>query len=139
MDNTTPRHQARELVLKSLYACELEENVPAEAFERIAATFELSDKNIEFARHVFTLVVEKAAEVDKDISRLAENWEIDRIAALDRIVLRMAMVELKNCPDVPVKVVLNEAIELAKTFSGPSSSGFVNGILDRFVKEMEEV
>jgi len=139
MEKSSLRHQARELVLKSLYACELDENVPDDTFERIVEAYNLSEKSIEFARHLFTLTIENASNSDEDIARLAENWEIERIASIDKNVLRMAMAELRNCPDVPMKGVLDEAIELAKTFSGPSSSAFINGILDRFVKELEDV
>lgn len=138
MEKSSPRHQAREVVLKSLYACELDENEPGETFEHIVETYELSEKSVEFARHLFTITRENSVSSDEDIARLAENWEIERIASIDKNVLRMAIAELRHCPDVPMKVVLNEAIELGKTFSGPSSSGFINGILDRFVKELEK-
>jgi len=65
---------------------------------------------------------------------LALNWRLERIAVIDQIVLRMAMTELRTMPDVPAKVVLNEAIELVKQYSTAESSAFVNGILDSFLK-----
>jgi len=65
---------------------------------------------------------------------LADNWKLERIALVDRLILRMAMTELREMADVPVKVVLNEAIELAKRYSTASSSAFVNGLLDAFIK-----
>ena len=87
------------------------------------------------------LIIEKITNnkdwADKIISGLAKNWDIKRIAELDLIILRMAMVELKLMPDIPEKVVLNEAIELAKKYSTEESPSFVNGILDNFLKNID--
>ena len=79
-----------------------------------------------------------AEKADEYIAGLAENWHLERIAAIDRNILRMAITELEMIPDTPVKVVLNEAIELAKKFSTIESSKFVNGILDNFVKQYRQ-
>jgi N utilization substance protein B len=134
----SPRHQARELVLKGLYAYESSEQEPDAAFDNIATGQKLAEKYKEFARTLFLEVVKNSAWADGDIDRLAANWDLSRLAVLDRNILRMAMVELEKMPDVPVKVVLNEAIELAKTFSTAESSAFVNGVLDHYVKDMEK-
>ena len=83
---------------------------------------------------LYHLVRENGAEADKEIVKLSEHWRIERIAMVDKLIIRMALVELEKCPDVPVRVVLNEAIELAKSFSTGDSSSFVNGILDKFVR-----
>ncbi len=135
MDSTqSPRHHARELVLQSLYAIEHGEIEPDIAFNQIVADQKLSAKNREFARLLYQLVRQHAKWADTQISSLAENWSLERIADIDRTILQMAMVEIEHMPDIPVKVVLNEAIELAKEYSTTESSRFVNGILDRFVK-----
>lgn len=127
------------MVLQALYAAEHGEVDPDDAFDQIALGEEkLSPKNMEFARALVRAVSNNIAKTDEQITRLADNWDTDRIAALDRTILRMAIVELQTMPDTPVKVVLNEAIELAKKFSTMESSKFVNGILDNFVKGMTE-
>ncbi len=133
--NQSPRTRARELVLQSLYACEHGESEPDEAFDDISGEDELSENIAEFARNLLHLVISNTEKADEHITGLAENWKIERIAAVDRNILRMAITELEMIPGTPVKVVLNEAIELAKKFSTIESSKFVNGILDNFVKQ----
>lgn len=135
MTGESSRSRARELVLQALYACEHGESDPDEAFEDISAEDPLNEKNTEFAVHLLHLVLENGEAADIHISELAENWHLERIAAIDRSILRMAITELELIPDTPIKVVLNEAIELAKKFSTIESSKFVNGILDNFVKQ----
>ncbi|HKK21926.1 MAG TPA: transcription antitermination factor NusB [candidate division Zixibacteria bacterium] len=133
----SPRHHARELVLQSLYAIEHGEMEPEEAFEQIVGDQKISTKNREFAKLLYRLAREHSSWADEIIRDLAENWRLERIADIDRTILRMAMIEIEHVPDVPVKVVLNEAIELAKEYSTTESSRFVNGILDRFVKSLK--
>ena len=74
-------------------------------------------------------------EIDAAVTRAATNWTIDRMSAIDRNVLRLGAAELLFCPDVPVKVAINEAILLAQSFGGPDSGSFVNGILDRVARD----
>ena len=133
----SPRHRARELALQGLYALESGQEEASEIIEHVIESEELSEKSVQFARDLFNLVAANTAWADDQIARLAENWDLRRIATIDRTILRMALVELEKAPDVPVKVVINEAIELAKTFSTSQSFGFINGILDQFVKDME--
>ena len=135
---SSSRTQARDLVLQSLYAAEIGKTDNPVAFAEIVETAELSGKALEFARQLFDQVGEQRSWADQVISELAHNWKLERIAVIDQIVLRMAMTELKVMPDTPVKVVLNEAIELAKRYSTAESSRFVNGILDSFVKNHVE-
>ena len=80
--------------------------------------------------------LEKRAAVDEQIKKVTENWELDRIAAVDRNVLRLAIYEMMFRDDVPPVVSINEAIEIAKKFSTKESGKFVNGILDRIRKEL---
>lgn len=130
-----PRRRARELVLQALYACEIEDCDPEAIKLQVIADDTLSARNLEFARGMFSLVRQHQEWADAQISALATNWNINRIAELDRIVLRMAIVELNHMPDTPTKVAINEAIELAKKFSTGESSGFINGILDSFANK----
>ena len=100
---------------------------------------EESDRSTrEFALHLVRGTAEHQEEIDRVIRAVAQNWEIARMAVIDRNVLRMATYELLHCADIPPKVSINEAIELGKRYSTQNSGGFINGVLDkikdRFVK-----
>ncbi len=138
-ERPSPRRLARELVLQSLYASESGETQPEESFAEIIKDHKLSEKNVQFVHTLFSLTMQHRDWADQQISKLAEHWDVNRIAAIDRTILQMALVELEHVPDTPVKVVLNEAIELARKFSTSESPGFVNGILDGYVKKMEKI
>ncbi len=125
------------MVLQALYAGEYGSAKPEQALADLLEEVPLPDRHAQFARQLFASTMRRGDWADAHISRLAVNWDIRRIAAIDRVILRTALVELDEFPDVPVKVVLNEAIELAKKFSTRESSRFVNGILDSFVKEAD--
>lgn len=87
--------------------------------------------------YFFRLVSGVAAhreELDAYISRFSEHWRLERMAAVDRAILRLAVFELLHCPEVPPKVVVNEAVELGKLFGAENSGAFINGILDSFLK-----
>ena len=129
-----PRHKARELVLQSLYAIEGGSTEPDKSFERLSSELSIAERHLDYAEELFSLTRKHIGWADENISKLATNWKIERINAIDKNIIRMAMVEMKYRPDVPVKVVINEAIELAKTFSTKESASFVNGLLDAFSK-----
>jgi len=126
----TKRRQARELVLKGLYAHEILEREIDDFFDDLVRDSVLAEEHLKFARYYIELVIKNAAFLDEEIGRLAENWEIERIALIDKIILRMALCEIHFMPDIPEKVAINEAIDLAKIYSTLESSSFVNGILD---------
>lgn len=133
------RSRARELVLRGLYASEMGVSQPGEVLDDIVKDEKLEEKNLEFARFLFQQVGLNREWADGAISELAHNWKLERIAVIDQIIMRMAMTEVKTQPDTPIKVVLNEAIELAKLYSTGESSSFINGILDSFVKNLPKV
>jgi N utilization substance protein B len=89
----------------------------------------------EFARELVNCFSENHAKIDEVIEKTAQNWSIDRMAALDRCILRIAICELFHFKDIPANATINEAIELAKKYSAERSYEFVNGILDRICKE----
>ncbi len=132
----SPRHRARELVLKSLYALDCGTADPDKSFKEISDDVSLPERQLKFAQDLFAVCKEHVRWADEQISLLAKNWRIERINYIDRNILRMAMIELQFMPEAPPKVVINEAIELAKTFSTQESSAFVNGILDTFSKSL---
>ncbi len=125
------RTRARELALQFLYQVDLlgDELLPqGKAFFR----GEEADKGArEFAARLVQGVVEHRAEIDRAIREVAMNWDISRMAVIDRNVLRMASFELLFSSDIPPKVAINEAIELGKRFSTQNSGAFINGILDK--------
>ena len=136
--NESPRRLVRELVLQSLYACEHGADTPQVAFDRLTSSEKLSDRNAEYAANMIRLIGENQEWADQTISKLARNWTLERIAAIDRTILRMGLIELEKMPDIPVKVALNESIELAKKYSTVESSKFINGILDTYAQSMED-
>jgi N utilization substance protein B len=138
MSGTSRRH-ARELVLKGLYALEVGETSPDEIVKSVINDESLSENGVRFAEALFAAVREDRTWAGQTIARLATNWDLGRIAAIDLIILRMALTQLRQMTDIPVKVVLNEAIELAKEYSTAESSAFINGILDSFVKSSSEI
>jgi N utilization substance protein B len=88
-----------------------------------------------FIKRLTLGVAKEAAELDAIIQPLAPEWPVDQIARMDRTVLRMGLYELKHADDVPPKVVINEAVELAKAFGGDNSSKFVNGVLGTYYRQ----
>ena len=90
-----------------------------------------------FANLLFEGAVHDAANLDELITKHASNWRLDRISAIDRAILRLALHELR-ATDTPPKIVINEAVELAKKFSADDASGFVNGILDNYRKALKD-
>lgn len=89
-----------------------------------------------FAVQLVIGVEEHRADVDAELTRVSQRWEVERMPALDRAILRIGVYELGWCPEVPIAVVINEAVELAKRFSTDDSSRFVNGVLSRLAKDL---
>lgn len=129
-----PRHIARVIVLKSIYAIEHSDSDIDEVFDSISDPENISEKYKKFAAELFKSVRERKEWADDLIEQYSKNWKLERIADIDRNIMEMALTELEIFIDTPVKVVINEAIELAKEFSTAESSGFINGILDAYVK-----
>lgn len=98
---------------------------------------QVSSRTKKFAETLVWGVLEHKGEIDKLISEAAENWRIDRMNAVDRNVLRIAIFELLYLPDIPPQVSIDEAIELGKRFGTEESGAFINGILDRIAREKE--
>ncbi len=127
----TVRRRAREIALQVLYQIDLSQGDPRESLNRYFQNFRPSEKSREFCWRLVEGVTKKREEIDRLIEENAENWTLKRMAVVDRNILRLAAFELLYCPDIPFKVTLNEAIELAKAYGTEDSGGFINGILDR--------
>lgn len=124
------RRQARELALQALYLTDAGGMSPAEALNAVGA-WSVDDKTAAFANDLVEGVFERRKALDKSIQTAAKNWELARMAVVDRNLLRMASFELLHAPETPVSVVIDEALEIAKTYSSQESSRFINGILDK--------
>jgi transcription antitermination protein NusB len=127
----TRRTRGREIALQVLYLLEQNPGIdPAEV--RLFIERRLRDPRLrEFAEELIAGVRAHQPRIDDLIAGAAENWRLDRMAAIDRNIIRLGAYEMLFCPDVPMKVAINEALELAKRYSTAQSSRFVNGILDR--------
>jgi N utilization substance protein B len=131
------RRKARECALQLLYQLDLHKSDPKSA---IASFWEQQDESVDDGTHEFseTLVAgvwENLSEIDELIARHSTNWKVSRMASVDKNILRLAIYELLYMSDVPFRVTLNEAVEIAKRFGTAESSAFVNGILDHVARE----
>jgi len=131
------RRKAREAALRSIYAMEVGFNTPAEVSQQIVKVVLKDDsEGIKFANEVILLTNDHKKEFDELISKHIKNWDVDRLAMLDKLILRMAITEFLFFEQIPTKVTMNEAIELAKSYSTRKSGTFVNGILDAILNDL---
>ena len=129
------RTQAREYALQILYQIDVrkdpEDKILVDFWKNIETEPEVSD----FAAKIVIGTIRNKKKSDEMITKYASNWKLSRMAVIDRNVLRMAAYELLFCEDIPPKVSINEAVDLAKKFGDTESGKFVNGILDKINKE----
>jgi N utilization substance protein B len=130
------RHRAREVAFRVIYQADLLGEGFGAAWASRGADERLSDDQRELVSDVMRVLASKLDDVDAQLRAAAEHWPLDRIAATDRSVLRGAIAELIARPGTPARVVLDEAIELAKRFGSEESGRFVNGVLDRIAHAM---
>ena len=125
------RHQGRELALKSLFELETSGDEPAEVVAYQVAEEGAPPAAARFAEQLVKGVLAHHEQLDRVIAETSEHWRLDQIAKVERIVLQIAVYEIAVLREVPEKAAINEAIELAKTFSGDEAGRFVNGILGK--------
>jgi transcription antitermination factor NusB len=125
------RTRSRELALQALYMLDLRGSDFLAEVDGFLREEEPEKATREFAVHLIRGTAERMDEINGLNREVAQNWDIERMAVIDRNVLRMATYELVYCPDIPPKVSINEAIELGKRYSTQNSGGFINGVLDR--------
>lgn len=145
------RRKARELALSILYEADIGKG-PAAALGNADHTIrvlmdewdftpderaKLQPEIEHFGRRLADLYFRHATETDELIQAYSHEWALDRMPFIDRNILRLALTELRHCPDVPVSAAINEAVELAKEYGGPDSGKFVNGILGAYAREHE--
>jgi transcription antitermination factor NusB len=125
------RTRARELALQFLYQVDVLKDGAIDELDAFLRQEERDAETCRFARRITEGTFERREKIDGIIQGVAQNWQISRMAVIDRNVLRLASFELLYCDDIPPKVAINEAIELGKRFSTANSGAFINGILDK--------
>jgi N utilization substance protein B len=133
------RRKSRELALQMLFQADMSGQTP----DDVRRTFWAERSEVEqgtrgFADDLFRIAMERAQEIDPLIERHAEHWRMDRMATVDRNVLRAGVAEFLGFPKTPRPVIINEALEIARKFSSPESVQFINGVLDSVAKELEQ-
>ena len=143
-----PRRKSREAVMMALYALEIHNNVnkksetgplpSASILDDILSrkSFDVDQKK--YIESLFNLSIKNKVKCEEEIKSRLNNWEFDRVALIDRILLTLAICEIHFLDEVPPKVSISEAIELAKEYSTSESSGFVNGVLDKIYQSLNE-
>lgn len=132
------RRKAREYALQVLFQFDLSRDAEG-CVDVFWQDKELPIQLIEFTNMLVKGTIRNLAQIDRVIISNAENWSLDRMAIVDRNILRLAIYELLYLDDIPSKVTINEAIEISKRFGAEESSAFINGILDRIIKSDERL
>lgn len=131
------RRSGRELAFRLLFQLEMSGAAPEEVFETARAASESSSEVWVFARHLALGAWQARETTDTLITRFASGWTLERLASVDRCLLRLALYEIFNRDDIPTSVSVNEAVELAKKYSTADSARFVNGVLGAILRDRE--
>lgn len=132
------RRLAREAALQLCYQIDVGDLSPHAATRAYWQVHSMAPDAREFAEQLVFGVHEQGEQLDQEIEKYSAHWRVQRMAAVDRNVLRLALYELQYCADIPVRVTLNEAIELGKRFGSEESGAFINGILDHAAQGVEK-
>ena len=133
------RTRARGLALQVLYEVDMANHPPVEVYQSRLEEMPLSDELAEFARQIVFGVLPRIPDLDLMIAKYAPEWPLDQVAAIDRNILRMAFWEFAVQRETPLKVAINEAVELAKQFGSDSAPRFVNGVLGSLAEHKDEI
>ena len=134
-----PRTRARSLALQVLYEVDIANHPPADIYKLRLEDMPLSDELSDFARQIIFGVLPLTTILDQIIAKYAPEWPLDQIAAIDRNILRMALWEFAVSHDTPIKVAINEAVELAKQYGSDSAPRFINGVLGALADHQHEI
>jgi len=137
VDGKHPRHLGREAVFQALYSQYISNENEAKILHDILGRYDFDKEVEQYVTNLFYRAVENKNYIVETITKYLENWEWSRVALLDRLILQMATAELFYIDDVPPKVTIAEAIEIAQQYSTSDSSAFVNGIMDAIYKEQK--
>ena len=134
---TGERRRARELAVQVLFHLEYSDDDPLEAFRLISENFEMAESVTDFSKLLVLGVCDKKTYLDRFISGSSKHWRLERMARLDRIILRLATYEMVFLKDIPPKVSLDEAVEIGKRFGGEDSGRYINGVLDNIYNNLD--
>ncbi len=134
---TYKRRLVREKVLQALYAYEISREPITNVMEHVLGELRSDKESFEFAKRLVHEVVQHVDDIEEYIRAKVSHWEFDRIAVIDKTLLRMGICELLYFPDIPPKVTINELIEVAKLFSTENSGRFINGVLDAILEDLK--
>lgn len=132
------RRKAREIVLQALYEAEFSDAPPEQIFDEQVARRRPAEETVAHARALFLSTMEHRDDLDRTISAALENWDLSRVSLVDKNILRFALAELSYFEEIPSKVIINEAIEVAHRYSSEDAGRFINGLLDRLRRECRE-
>lgn len=133
------RREARELVLKILYAWDVGKNDADQVMEQLFNEENTTESGRVFCRSLVNGVIANLVAIDKLISKYSTDWPLDRMAVVDRNLMRIAVFEILFSDGVPSAVAVNEAIEIAKSYGSEESPRFVNGILGNIIKDLSQI
>jgi N utilization substance protein B len=134
-----PRTRARSLALQVLYEVDMANHPAADVYKLRLEEFPLTDDLAEFARQIIFGILPLTHELDELIAKYAPDWPLDQIAAIDRNILRMSLWEFAIQGETPIKVAINEAVELAKHYGSDSAPRFINGVLGSLAEHQQEI
>lgn len=137
------RRKSRELAMQALFYMDMEKSYSLEMFEKFMGSFVESqdadqDSVAPFSERLVSGVIEKREEIDTLLVEFSSNWKLSRMSGVDRNAMRIAIYEMLFCNDIPIKVSINEAIDIGKKYGARDSGGFINGILDTIRDHLEK-
>lgn len=130
------RRKGRELLVQALYAAALSGQDLQVCVDDQLERRDAPQDTAEFARPLAVLIAKHRASLDAALDGLLQNWDPERVGQVERAICRLALAELRYCPDVPIRVAINEACELARLYCGDEAVGFINGLLDRAARDI---
>ncbi len=130
----TNRRKAREIVLNALYYYEITGNDTVTIIQKITNKKSVNKAIKDYAKRLLEETMKNLDTIDKKLKKIIKNWDLNRVAIIDKSILRFATAEILFSSDIPVKVSIDEAVEIAKTYSTENSGRFVNGILDEIAR-----
>jgi len=133
------RRRARRVTLETLYEYDLADHAAGEVLQRRLQDNPMESAGVEFASQLVTGVIVYLTEIDKLIARYAPEWPLDQMAVIDRNILRIAIYEFLILGETPVKVAINEAVELAKLYASDSAPRFINGVLGSLADQIPAI
>ena len=129
------RRQARVFAMQVLYGMEITGCTPGEAIPAVLASEAIPKDQQAYGMNLVDSVLECKSEFEATLAKMSQGWDLERMAVLDRVLIFLGFAELTRCADVPVRVVLQEAVQIANKYSTEQSGLFVNGLLDRYARD----